>query len=237
MNLNIVKLWQAMLQLNSIKTDKGDIVIDGEVEVGAEVYVQDENGDYVSASDGEYVTDEKVIVVADGKVSEIKDKPEEKEDEPKEDEPVELSAKDKFNALKAQFEASYQKITENLYAELDKAGIYGYIIENGDDYAIVSIWDEESQLSKLYHYSLSVSEDGSVTLGESYEVKVAYLPVDESLKDKVVDEELYSAANAKIAELEAKIAEQNEKLEMSVDEPAKEVVKQTNTEIKTKLYR
>lgn len=84
MNLNVLKLWKQMLKLAEIETDKAVLVVDGELEVGKEAYVQ--NGeDFVPAEDGEYVAEGKVIVIAEGKVAEIREN--EPEEQPKGDDP------------------------------------------------------------------------------------------------------------------------------------------------------
>lgn len=58
----------------AVKTDKAVLVHDAEdsLEVGIDVFVEDEEGNRTPAPDGEYVTEERTkIVVADGKVKEI----------------------------------------------------------------------------------------------------------------------------------------------------------------------
>lgn len=57
----------------AVKTDKAVLVHDAEeLEVGIDVFVEDEEGNRTPAPDGEYVTEERIkIVVADGKVKEI----------------------------------------------------------------------------------------------------------------------------------------------------------------------
>ena len=57
----------------AVKTDKAVLVHDAEeLEVGIDIFVEDEEGTRTPAPDGEYVTEERTkIVVADGKVKEI----------------------------------------------------------------------------------------------------------------------------------------------------------------------
>lgn len=57
----------------AVKTDKAILVHDAEeLEVGIDVFVEDEEGNRTPAPDGEYVTEGRTkIVVADGKVKEI----------------------------------------------------------------------------------------------------------------------------------------------------------------------
>ena len=65
----LLSLKKALLQFAEVVTDKGTLTIDGELAVGVDVYV----GDQVAA-DGEYVLEDgRIIVVTEGKVSEIKE--------------------------------------------------------------------------------------------------------------------------------------------------------------------
>ena len=57
--------------METITTDKGDLTYNGELAVGTEVFVVDENGESIPAEDGDYKIDGKTIKVVDGKVSEI----------------------------------------------------------------------------------------------------------------------------------------------------------------------
>lgn len=69
-------LLKAFAEFASITTDKGILAWDGDedLKVGDAVYIEDAEGNRTPAEDGEYTTDDnKVIVVAEGKVTEIKD--------------------------------------------------------------------------------------------------------------------------------------------------------------------
>lgn len=71
------------LKFGEVATDKATLIWDGEGELaeGVEVFVKDENEEIVVAEDGEYTTEDgKVITVAEGKVTAIKEK-ENKENE------------------------------------------------------------------------------------------------------------------------------------------------------------
>lgn len=84
------KIAKFLLKFESIVTDKGEIFYDAEVlEAGTEVYLYDENGDRAVPEDGEYAAEDKVIVVEEGKVKEIKELEAPKDEEPA-DEPVEM---------------------------------------------------------------------------------------------------------------------------------------------------
>ena len=70
------RLAKLLAAFGSVSTDRGVLSWDGEedLKAGDEVYILDEEGNRSAAEDGDYITtDAKTIVVADGKVSEIKD--------------------------------------------------------------------------------------------------------------------------------------------------------------------
>ena len=84
MNLNLLQLRKQLLQLAEISTDKGTLIIEGELAEGVEVFVESEEG-FAPAADGEYIYEDMLIVVADGKISELRKKS--GEDEPAEETP------------------------------------------------------------------------------------------------------------------------------------------------------
>ena len=86
MNSKLLKLARMIVNLSEIKTNKGELISETVIEVGSEVFIEDANDMLVAAPDGEYVTqDEVTIVVADGKVAEIREK--ETEEQPTEEQP------------------------------------------------------------------------------------------------------------------------------------------------------
>ena len=97
---------------------------------------------------------------------------------------VKATAKDKFNAVREKFSASYQEIQQNIYSALADANVYGYILENGNDYAIVSVFSDEDEREHLFRYEISRDENGFVTLGNRKEVRVEYVPVDEPKEEE-----------------------------------------------------
>ena len=115
-------LQKLLLQFGEVSTDKGLLEYTGEeLVVGAEVFIEGE-----PAPDGEYkIADDKVIVVADGKVAEIKEPaPEpEPEPEPKPEEVVEAATEEELvtiieplvneiNAVKAELETVKSRLAE-----------------------------------------------------------------------------------------------------------------------------
>lgn len=115
-------LQKLLLQFGEVSTDKGLLEYTGEeLVVGAEVFIEGE-----PAPDGEYkIAEDKVIVVADGKVAEIKEPaPEpEPEPEPAPEVPVEAATEEdlvavieplvnEINAVKAELEAVKSRLAE-----------------------------------------------------------------------------------------------------------------------------
>lgn len=82
--LQIIKLAKQIEKFVEVETDNGVLIIDGDAEIGKEVYIEGEEG-VVPAVDGEYVSEDNIIIIADGKIAEINDKPAEPVEEPKEE--------------------------------------------------------------------------------------------------------------------------------------------------------
>ena len=114
-------------QFGSVVSAEGQQIIwdqDGELAEGYDVYMEqeDENGElqYVPVPDGEYRVEDKVIVIADGKVSEIKEEttvePEEKpaqmEETPAPEQPADPTTEEVVTTDEAPFDP------EKAYAEL-----------------------------------------------------------------------------------------------------------------------
>ena len=151
MNSKLYKLAKMILNLAQIKTNKGELISETVIEVGSEVFIEDVNDMLVAAPDGEYVTqDEVTIVVADGKVVEIREKEQEEqpteeqhmdeqpteeplaeeqpvEEQPVEEAPVEDERDKRIAELEAQIEELNNIIVEKdteigrLKAELEKS--------------------------------------------------------------------------------------------------------------------
>ena len=221
----LLRLAKALLSLSQTETDKGTLIAENELAVGVEVFIEDENGEMVAAPDGDYTTDDKVITVVEGKVTEIKDK--EKEvtepiEEPKPEETVELSAQEKFKNKCIEKFATYQEIQSNIYKTFEKNGKYVYIMENTDDYVIVEEWFEDSY--KYFKYTISIAENGDVTINmNGIEVKTVWVAVETT--EPQTDEEK-EQLKSQIAELKSQIAEKDKLLSKSVAKLAKEEKKE-----------
>ena len=81
MKLNVMKLFRDLMKLGKVETDNGVLIYEGDVlEVGTEVFIEDENGNIVPAPDGQY-GDYKVVdgKIASAEVVEPEAKPESEE--------------------------------------------------------------------------------------------------------------------------------------------------------------
>lgn len=219
-------LAKALAEFGNITTDKGVLAWDGDedIKVGDTAYIEDQEGNRTPAEDGEYTTtDNKVIVVAEGKVAEIKDAEAEVDPTPEEtpevaEQETEVSAEENevkakrqsfFSKVKQAFEDSYEekerKIMEAIAATLSD-GEYAYIAEAGDSYAIINLYTEENWEGKYIKYEISFDESGNVVLGASEEVELAFVPVnDPNPADNAPSEEEFNAIKAENESLKAEV--------------------------------
>lgn len=169
-------LRSLLAQFAEISTDKGLLSFDGdEIKVDDLVYTLDDEGNRIAAVDGDYVSEDgRTIRVADGKVVEIVEKDE--------------TVTEEFKAKKMRYDATYGEKMKKIYEAVEASGIIDfYIVEAGDDHAVISVWEDLNEV--LYRYPLTWNEDGSVTLGEAVEVKQTYVPVEEVKEDAAVEME------------------------------------------------
>ena len=127
MNSKLLKLARMVMNLSEVKTNKGELISETVIEVGSEVFIEDANDMLVPAPDGEYVTqDEVTLVVADGKVVEIREKETEEQpveepvEEPLVEEPVDEPAQpDERDAEIAKLQAQIEELN-SIIAEKDE---------------------------------------------------------------------------------------------------------------------
>lgn len=117
--INRLKLAKMIMKFGEVETDKGKLIYEGDLVEGVEVFTE-LDGELVPAENGEYQIEDKIYVVEDGKIAEIKEV--EKEEEPAEepiqqeetpeegDKVAELEAK--IAELEAQIEEKDAKIAE-----------------------------------------------------------------------------------------------------------------------------
>lgn len=88
MKSKLLKLAKMLLNFKMIESDKGTLIIDSELAIGAEISIEGENGEVLPAADGDYIVDNQKITVEGGKVSAIEpieeEQPEETETETEE---------------------------------------------------------------------------------------------------------------------------------------------------------
>ena len=127
MNSKLLKLARMVLKLAEVETDKGVLISDGALEVGVEAFVENAEGELVAAEDGEYkADDDKVYVIVEGKVAEIREPEPEAEQAPAE-QPAEDEKDKRIAELEAQIEELNNVIVEKdeeigkLKAELEKS--------------------------------------------------------------------------------------------------------------------
>lgn len=88
MKSKLLKLAKMLLNFKMIESDKGTLIIDSELAIGAEISIEGENGEVLPAPDGEYIIDNQKVEIRDGKIESIEtiepEQPEETETETEE---------------------------------------------------------------------------------------------------------------------------------------------------------
>lgn len=86
------KLWKLAKMIMNFKeyeTEQGKLVVNGEIEVGTEVAVENENGE-LQPAEGEYIIDGLKVTVEAGKITEVEKPEPENEPETEEQKPEEM---------------------------------------------------------------------------------------------------------------------------------------------------
>lgn len=178
---------------NSVATNKGVLNYDGEeLEVGVAVSGLDEEGNEVQVEDGEYYLgdeDGRTLVVESGKIVEIREKEDEQEQPEEEVEASSVNPKySKFSRVKEAFEESYEEKERQINNAIRDKGYEAYLVEAGDDYAVVDVWNDDEMEYKYLRFAISWDEEGNVIVGEYDEVKPAFVPVQTDV-EKVAEEQ------------------------------------------------
>lgn len=143
MNSKLLKLARMVMNLSEVKTNKGELISETVIEVGSEVFIEDANDMLVAAPDGEYVTnDEVTIVVADGKVAEIREKEQEEQpteeqpkqpvEEPLAEEPVEEAEPDEKDKRIAELETQIAELNQVIVEKDEEIGRLKAELEKSD---------------------------------------------------------------------------------------------------------
>ena len=183
-------------QFGNVTTDKGILVWNGDedLKAGDAVSVEDSDGNRTSAPDGDYRTeDKKIIRVSGGKVSEIVD-----------DEAEVSTEEQKMARIKAAYSASYDEKMRKIADAIAKSGkaFDFYLSEAGDDFAVICCWDADYN-PKYFRFAISWNGDDPV-VGDSQEVRLAFVPVDQEIvfsSEKQALEEENAALKAEVEEL------------------------------------
>lgn len=117
----LVALMSGKVELATIKTDKAVLIYNAEeLTPGANVFVEDEEGNRTPAPDGEYITeDNEKIIVADGKVSEIVEIEETVEETETEEAAMSYVTKEEFTSMMSEIKATLEAM--QMFAEKSKA--------------------------------------------------------------------------------------------------------------------
>lgn len=236
--MNIKKFLQLASLISkfaTIETNKGELTATEEIAEGVEVYVKDENGEFIAAPDDVYETETQLITVKDGKVEKIEDK----EAAP---EPADDPVNEEFSKKMQLAEQSYSELMQKIHNAI---GEDNYVIDAGDGWAVVEIYEDDTE--KSYRYTYSLDAEGNVVLGGRVEVHPRYVTDDEAkslqfadenpdaelqpdekdvqikeLENKITElEGLLQDRDAVIEELTAKIKELEDKTAVPVEEPVK----------------
>ena len=207
-------------QMQTITTDKGELTYNGELAVGTEVFVVDENGESIPAEDGDYKIHGKTIKVVDGKVSEIV-----------EEAPVD-ERMSRFKRFVQAFSESYKDKEKKILSAIISLGFepYGCLVEASDDYAIYNTWTEHDG-EVFTRFSISWDAEDNAIASNPTKVVPAFVEETPAPESKP----------AEIAELKAQIKELQSQVEkmskMSAAKPAHQEVVQSVEMGKTGIKR
>lgn len=235
MNISkFLRLASLIAKLNKVETDKGILTTADEISEGVEVYIEDENGEFIAAPDDVYETETQLITVKDGKVEKIEAKEATTE-------PTTETMNDEFSKKVQLAEQSYNDLMQKIHNAI---GEDNYVIDAGDGWAVIVVYKDDTE--KTYRYTYSLDAQGNVILGERVEVYPRYVTEEEAkqlnfeeqapadvqedpkdaqikeLETKITElEGLLQDRDAVIEELTAKIKELEDKAQAPVEEPVK----------------
>lgn len=150
MNLNnIIKLSRILSKLESVLTDRGELVSDEPLAVGVKVY--DSEGE--PAEDGLYVTEEQTITVEGGVVKEITDieKPETEEEvvkEQAEESTTETAEPDEKDAKITELEAKISELEAKITELESKLSEKEEELKNANEKLSAPIKEQKKEISK-----------------------------------------------------------------------------------------
>lgn len=228
-NMNVknqikAKLAAMLGKFGNVTTDKATLSWDGdgELEAGMVVYILDEDGNRNKPEDGDYTTEDgKVIAVADGIVTEIRDA--EAEVAPEE----ENEMKAEHMARVAKFEETYEdkerRMAEAIAAKLGE-GVEFYLYEAGDDFAVICYWGED-YIDHYRRYAITWDEEGNPIVGEATEGHIGFIADDAAPAEPETMANAMSAVLDELKTLKAEMAAVRGQLGQPAAQPAHEEFK------------
>ena len=164
---------------NHEDTDKGTLVFTGDLAVGTAVSMVGEGGETAPAPDGEYtLTDGRIVVVAGGVVTEIKEAAPAQEPAAAAQAPVTIPSQ--FQRVAEAFQETYDDKMKKLYDAIVSLGFnYPWLVEAGEEFVIASVWSEtEGEI--YYRFNIKEwTEEGQPVLENGIKVVPAFVTPEE----------------------------------------------------------
>ena len=164
---------------NHEDTDKGTLVFTGDLAVGTAVSLVGEGGETAPAPDGEYtLTDGRIVVVAGGVVTEIKDAAPAQEPAAAAQAPITIPSQ--FQRVAEAFQETYDDKMKKLYDAIVSLGFnYPWLVEAGEEFVIASVWSEtEGEI--YYRFNIKEwTEEGQPVLENGIKVVPAFVTTEE----------------------------------------------------------
>lgn len=206
----------------ALTVENGAITEIKEVEVEAEEAEPAEEGGEPAENGENEGGDEPSEPTGDDSGDDSSDEGEDSQDEGEsEDENVpENKKKKKFSKIQEIFEESYEEKEAKIISAIRSKGFDCWLIQAGDDFAIVEVWNDVN--GDYIHYRFPISWEGEEAIaGDPVEVKSEYVPVNQ---EPVVEEETFSKEEKE--QLENEIASLKAKIEELENKPAANSAKQ-----------
>ena len=201
---------------NHEDTDKGTLVFTGDLAVGTAVSMVGEGGETAPAPDGEYtLTDGRIVVVAGGVVTEIKEAAPAQEPAAAAQAPVTIPSQ--FQRVAEAFQETYDDKLKKLYDAIVSLGFnYPWLVEAGEEFVIASVWSEtEGEI--YYRFNIKEwTEEGQPVLENGIKVVHAFITPEE----KEAAEENFQAVVREKTALQDQVADLTAQVEALKKAPA-----------------
>ena len=200
---------------NHEDTDKGTLVFTGDLAVGTAVSLVGENGETAPAPDGEYtLTDGRIVVVAGGVVTEIKDAAPAQEPAAATSEGITIPSQ--FQRVAQALQETYNDKMNALYKAIEELGFsWPWLVEAGDEYCIAEIYNDDGPLYYRFNI-LEWKEDGTPVLENGIKVVPAFVTPEE----KEAAEENFQAVVREKTALQDQVADLTAQVEALKKAPA-----------------